>query len=230
MRKNRVSRAPSQMRPGGPLMRIIKLDPPEPDTPTYSDTSRSQGPTPSHPVVSQGTSDLPPTSESLLALVDRADEVNSTQKLAPRYSLPYSVEPRSLGYTPDAPPALATRSSSGLSYSSLGKERALRQNTGTWRYSRDPLHNRYPDFSKFFLPAPSDTMGNAAKTAEFSPISMSPLTHNPSSIGTALSPDFTLSTMQPYPPIAMPVFFSASLSLLHNMQAQHARDSPFPGH
>jgi hypothetical protein len=36
--------------------------------------------------------------------------------------------------------------------------------------------------------------------------------------------------MQLYPSISMPIFFSASLSLLHNMQAHDARDSPFPGY
>lgn len=219
MRKNRVSRAPvqnPQMRPGGPLVRIIKLDPPESDTPTNSDASRSRG-----------TSELP-TSETLLASVDKA--VNSTRRLTPRYSLPDSAEPRSLGYTPDEPPTLATRSSSRASYSCLGKEMTLRQNTRTWRYSRDPLHNRYPDFSKFFLPAPSDTIGDAATTPELSPVAMSSLTHNPSSIDTTLSPGFALSTIQLYPSIIMPVFFSTNLSLLDSMQAQDAQDSPFPGH
>jgi len=230
MRKNRVPRAPVQMRPEEPLIRVIKLDPPGPNTPTHSDASRSQVPSLSYPVVSQGTSDLPPTSESLLALVDRADKVSPMRKLAPRYSVPYSVEPRSLGHTSDVPPALAISSSSKSSYSSLGKERALRENTRTWRYSKDSLHNRYPDFSKFFLPAPSDTIGDATKMPEFSPIAMSSLTHNPASTDTALSPDFTLSTMQLYPSISMPIFFSASLSLLHNMQAHDARDSPFPGY
>ncbi|KAG1822901.1 uncharacterized protein BJ212DRAFT_1331267 [Suillus subaureus] len=223
MRKNRVPRAPVQMEP---LMRVIKLDPPEPNT---SDASRSQGPSPSHPMVPQGTSDLPPTSESLLASVDRADKVNPTQRLAPRYILPNSVEPRPLGHTSDAPPALATTPSSRSSHSSLGKERALRQNTRTWRYSRDPLHNRYPNFSKFFLPAPSDTIGDAtSKTPEFSPIAMSSPTHNASSIDTALSPDFTDSTTQLYPSITMPVFFSVRVSLLHNILAHDAQDSSFP--
>ncbi|KAG1772359.1 hypothetical protein EDD22DRAFT_947481 [Suillus occidentalis] len=201
MRKNRVSRAPvqnPQMRPGGPLMRIIKLDPPESDTPTNSDASRSRGHFPAHRVVFQGTSDLP-TSEALLASVDKA--VNSTRRLTPRYSLPDSAEPRSLGYTLDELPTLATRSSSRPSYSCLGKEMILRQNTRTWQYSRDPLHNRYPDFSKFFLPARSDTIGDAATTPELSPVTMSSLTHNPSSVNTALSPGFALSTIQLRPSI-----------------------------
>lgn len=225
MRKNRVSRASvqnPQMRPGGPLVRIIKLNPPVPDTPTYSDASRSQAHSPSHTVMSQGTSDLAPTSESLLALVDRTVKVNSTRRLAPKYDLPDSAETRSLGYTPDAPPTSATRSNSRSSYSSLGKETALRQNTRTWQYSRDPLHNRYPDFSKFFLPAPSDTIGDAAKTPELSPIVMSSLAHGPSRIDTALSPEFALSTTQLYSSVTMPVFFSTYSSLLHNMQVQDA--------
>ncbi|KAG2155917.1 uncharacterized protein EDB93DRAFT_1247558 [Suillus bovinus] len=225
MRKNRVPRPPVPMPPGGPLVRIIKLDLPQPNTPTCSDASRSRGPSPSHPIVSQGTSDLPPTSESLLASASRADEINSTRRLAHGYSLPSSVESRSLGYTPDMPPALAIRSSPRSS-SSLEKERTLRwQNTRAWRYSRDSLHNRYPDFSKFFLPAPSDTIGDTLKMPEFSSIPMpdiSSLTHNPSSINTALSTDSTLSTMHLYPSITMPVFFHTSLSLLHNMQEQDA--------
>ncbi|KAG1872375.1 hypothetical protein DFJ58DRAFT_436732 [Suillus subalutaceus] len=191
MRKNRVPRPPVQTRPGGPLMRTIKLDPPELNTPSCPDASRPQVIS-SHPVVSPGMSNLPPTSESLLASVDRMDEVNSTRMLAPGYSLSYSVEPRSPGYTSDALPALATGSSSRSSDSFPGNERALRQNTRTWRYSRDPLHNRYPDFSKFFLPVPSDTIGDTTKMPEFSPIAMSPLTHNPSSIDTALFPDFAV--------------------------------------
>lgn len=219
MRKNRVPRPPVQTRPGGPLMRIIKLDPPELNTPSYPDASRPQIPSP-HPVVSQGTSTLPPTSESLLASVVRVDEVNSTRRLAP--SLSYSVEPRSLGYTSDALPALATSSSSRTSYSFPGKERALRQNTRTWRYSRNPLHNRYPDFSKFFLSAPSDTIGDATKMPEFSPIAMSPLTQSHPSIDTAPSLDFAFSTMQLYPSITTPVFFSVRSSLLYN----DAQDSP----
>lgn len=230
MRKNRVSRASvqnPQMRPGGPLVRIIKLDPPKSDTPTNSDASRSRGHSPAHRVVSQGTSDLP-TSEALLASVDKA--VNSTRRLTLRYSLPDSAEPCSLGYAPDAPSTLATSSSSRPSYSCLGKEMTLRQNTRTWRYSRDPLHNRYPDFSKFFLPAPSDTIGDAATMPELSAIAMSSLIHDPSSIDTALSPGFALSTIQLYPSITMPVFFSTNLSLLDSMQAQDAQDSPCSSH
>ncbi|KAG1748731.1 hypothetical protein EDB19DRAFT_1905072 [Suillus lakei] len=228
IRKNRGSRAPP--RPGGPLMCIIKLDPPEPDNPTYFDASRSQGPS-SHPVTPQGTSDIPPTLDSLLASANgQVDQNYPTQRLAPRYILPHSVEPRSLSYTPDARPALAIRFSSRSSYLSFGEESTLPQNTRKWRYSRDPLHNRYPDFSKFFLPTFSDTTGDAAKTPEFSPIAMSPLTHNPSSIDAALrlSPDFSSSFMQLHSSITMPVFFSASLSLLHTMQAQDARDSTSP--
>ncbi|KAG2112291.1 uncharacterized protein F5147DRAFT_650928 [Suillus discolor] len=196
MRKNRVPRRPVQTRPEGPLEHIIKLDPPQPDTPTYSDASRSQGPSRSHPVVTQKMSILPPTSESLLASVGRADSAKSTWRLAFRYGLPHSVEPRSVGHTSDEPPAVAIGSSSRSSYSSLGKEKALQQNTKAWRYSRDPLHNRYPDFSKFFVPTSSDTIGDAAKMPEFSSIAMSSLTHNPSSIDTALSLDSTFSTMQ----------------------------------
>lgn len=196
-------------------MRTMKFDPPEPNTAAYSDPPRSQVSSSLHPVMSQGTSNLPLASESLLASVDRAHNVNMMQRLtSPTYSPPYS----------DAPPAFVTRSSPRSSYSSLGKERALQQNTRTWRYSRDPLHNRYPDFAKFFLPVPSDTIGDAAKIPEFSPIAMSPLIHNPSSIDTAPPPDSALSTMQLYPSIAMP---SASL---HNTQSQGPQDSPFPGH
>ncbi|KAG1906545.1 uncharacterized protein F5891DRAFT_975330 [Suillus fuscotomentosus] len=195
MRKNRVPRPPVQTRPEGPLVHIIKLDPPQPDTSTCSDAPR-EGPSLSHPVVTQKMSILPPTSESLLASVGRADSAKSTWRLASGYSLPHSVEPRSVGYTSDATPALAIGSSSRSSYSSLGKEKVLQQNTRAWRYSRDPLHNRYPDFSKFFLPASSDTIGDAAKMPEFSSIAMPSLTHNPSSTDTALSLDSTFSTMQ----------------------------------
>lgn len=144
-----MSRTPVPM-----CVRIMKLDPPGPNTACYSDPPRSQVSSPLHPVVSQGTSNLPSASESFLASVDRADNVNLTQRLTPTYSPPYSVAPCSLGYTSDAPAAFVTRSSPRSSYSSLGKERVLQQNTRTWRYSRDPLHNRYPDFAKFFLPVP----------------------------------------------------------------------------
>ncbi|KAG1792959.1 uncharacterized protein HD556DRAFT_1527741 [Suillus plorans] len=228
MRKNRVPRPPVQTRPEARLVHIIKLNPPQPDTPTYSDASRSRGPSPPHPVATQKMSILPPTSESLLASVGRADSAKSTWRLASGYNLPHSVEPRSVGYTSDATPVLG--SSSRSSYSSLGKEKALQQNTRAWRYSRDPLHNRYPDFSKFFLPAYSDTIGDAAKMPELSSIAMPSLTHNPSSIDTALSLDSTFSTMQLYSSITTPVFFSTSSSLLHNMQTQDAQDSPSPGH
>ncbi|KAG2151316.1 hypothetical protein DEU56DRAFT_545632 [Suillus clintonianus] len=220
MRKNRGSRAP--MHPGGPLMHIIKLDRPKPDTPIHSDTSRSQGPASSHPVVSQGTSDTPPTLESLLVSVNRqSDKGYSMRTLAPNDALPHSVDPRSLSYTPDVRPALATRSNSS-SYSSLEEESTLPQNTRKRRYSRDPLHNRYPDFSKFFLPTPSDTIGDAAKTPELPPIDMSSPIHNPSSINTALSPDFAPSAMQLHSPIAMPVFFFRKLIPL----ALHASARP----
>ncbi|KAG1745877.1 uncharacterized protein EDB91DRAFT_1246017 [Suillus paluster] len=227
-------------RRGGSLMHTIKLIVPRSDTTIHSDTSRSQGPSPAHPVLSPGTSDILPPLDTLLASVNgQAVKYYSRRMLHPSYTqvLPQSVDPRFLGYIPGAPSALGSRSSSSSSsscYSSLGEENAFPRNTRKWRYSRDPLHNRYPDFSAFFLPTPCDAICDAAGMPEFSPIATSSPMHSPSSLSTVLSPDFTLSTMPMHSPIALPVSFPARLSFLHAMQAEEAldfaRDSLSPSH
>jgi hypothetical protein len=201
--------------------------------------SRTPGPSSLHPISSQpeGMPNIHPEYDELLAsLTAQPGEVDHVWVETPHILAPspHRISPEvdfyPLGYIPAG--------SRPTSHSFRGREQsALPQHTSTWPYSRDPLHDRYPDFPEFFSPAAYDSFHYGARLPELPSTDSLPTMDNPSS---ALGTDYATRSLEHIPaarqsPIASSVSLPASwLKSSHTLQAEQASDaaqnSPSPGH
>lgn len=155
----------------------MKPGPSLPEDAIQSSASRSLSPFPSYPISFQGTSNIFPALDVLLTSPNgqgydyHGYRAESARILAPipHRILPY-VDHSSLGYVQDG-----SRSAPHWPMEKELTQSASPHYMSTWLYSRDPLHDRYPDFSKFFFPTLSDTFHDAAGFLELQTMAMLPM-------------------------------------------------------
>jgi len=194
--------------------RKVKLNVSQSNDAIWSGESTSLSRSPAHPISSQGTSDISPVFDVLLATSsepadkDRGYRTESAHILAPT--------PRRILPNVDLSGVRVSSDGSKPTHSSMSTE-LTPNDTSTWSYSRDPLHNRYPDFSKFFSPMTCDT---------FSPMASATMDNTwnfPGIDYTVQSPDYIPATT--HSPVS-PVSFRTSLSLTHTPHAEQASGAP----
>ncbi|KAJ8593796.1 hypothetical protein M405DRAFT_921338 [Rhizopogon salebrosus TDB-379] len=189
-----------------------------------SDEPRIPSPPPSHPTSSQGALKTNPKFDELLnAQPGEVDHVRVETPciltLTPRRILP-AVWSHSLGYIPGQ--------TSHLSRELM--QRPLPQYTSTWSYSRNPLHDRHPEFSELFSPATYDGSQYGARLPELAPRDSSPIMDNPSNVlrtdYTTRPPEHISAARQS--PITSSVSLPASwlrFSRMHTPQAERTSDA-----